>query len=173
MTTELQDPIPAEATAPGFDADAMRNKYREERDKRIRSDGNEQYVEVKAEFAHYVDDPYVEPGFAREPLTDDVEVVVIGGGFGGLLAGARLREAGAVILGKSNMHELASGITTIGSLGGQTLNPYDLTRNPGGSSGGTGAAIAASFAAIGWGSDTCGSIRIPSSHNNLVGLRPT
>jgi cyclohexanone monooxygenase len=94
MTTELQDPIPAEATAPGFDADAMRNKYREERDKRIRSDGNEQYVEVKAEFAHYVDDPYVEPGFAREPLTDDVEVVVIGGGFGGLLAGARLREAG-------------------------------------------------------------------------------
>ena len=94
MTTELQDPIPAEATAPGFDADAMRNKYREERDKRIRSDGNEQYVEVKAEFAHYVDDPYVEPGFAREPLTDDVEVVVVGGGFGGLLAGARLREAG-------------------------------------------------------------------------------
>ena len=85
----------------------------------------------------------------------------------------KLREAGAVILGKSNMHELASGITTIGSLGGQTLNPYDLTRNPGGSSGGTGAAIAASFAAIGWGSDTCGSIRIPSSHNNLVGLRPT
>ena len=85
----------------------------------------------------------------------------------------KLREAGAIILGKSNMHELASGITTIGSLGGQTLNPYDLRRNPGGSSGGTGAAIAASFAAVGWGSDTCGSIRIPSSHNNLVGLRPT
>lgn len=86
---------------------------------------------------------------------------------------ARLREAGAVILGKSNMHELASGITTIGSIGGQTLNPYDLTRNPGGSSGGTGAAIAASFAAVGWGSDTCGSIRIPAAHNDLVGLRPT
>jgi amidase len=85
----------------------------------------------------------------------------------------RLREAGAVILGKTNMHELASGITTIASLGGQTLNPYDPTRNPGGSSGGTGAAIAASFAAVGWGSDTCGSIRIPSAHNNLVGLRPT
>ncbi len=85
----------------------------------------------------------------------------------------KLREAGAVILGKTNMHELAYGITTIASLGGQTLNPYDPTRNPGGSSGGTGAAIAASFAAIGWGSDTCGSIRIPSSHNNLVGLRPT
>jgi len=85
----------------------------------------------------------------------------------------KLREAGAVILAKSNLHELASGITTISSAGGQTLNPYDPTRNPGGSSGGTGAAIAASFAAAGMGTDTCGSIRIPSSHNNLVGLRPT
>jgi Asp-tRNA(Asn)/Glu-tRNA(Gln) amidotransferase A subunit family amidase len=85
----------------------------------------------------------------------------------------KLREAGAVILGKSNLHELASGITTVGSAAGQTLNPYDPTRNPGGSSGGTGAAIAASYAAAGMGSDTCGSIRIPSSHNNLVGLRPT
>ena len=86
---------------------------------------------------------------------------------------ARLREAGVVILGKANMEELASGITTISSMGGQTLNPYDLTRNPGGSSGGTGAAIAASFAAVGWGSDTCGSIRIPAAQNDLVGLRPT
>ena len=85
----------------------------------------------------------------------------------------KLREAGAVILGKSNMHELALGITTISSGGGQTRNPYDPSRNPGGSSGGTGAAIAASFAAIGWGSDTCGSIRIPASHHNLFGLRPT
>ena len=85
----------------------------------------------------------------------------------------RLRDAGAVIVGKTNMHELASGITTISSNGGQTRNPYDLARNPGGSSGGTGAAIAANFAAAGMGSDTCGSIRIPSSHNNLVGLRGT
>jgi amidase len=85
----------------------------------------------------------------------------------------KLREAGAVIIGKSNLHELASGITTVGSAFGQTLNPYDPSRNPGGSSGGTGAAIAASFAAAGMGSDTCGSIRIPSSVNNLVGLRPT
>jgi len=85
----------------------------------------------------------------------------------------KLREAGAVIIGKSNMHELAAGITTISSLGGQTRNPYDPSRNPGGSSGGTGAAVAASFAAIGWGSDTCGSIRIPASHHNLFGLRPT
>ena len=85
----------------------------------------------------------------------------------------KLREAGAVIIGKSNLHELASGITTVGSAFGQTLNPYDPSRNPGGSSGGTAAAIAASFAAAGMGSDTCGSIRIPSSVNNLVGLRPT
>jgi len=85
----------------------------------------------------------------------------------------KLREAGAVIIGKSNLHELASGITTVGSAFGQTLNPYDPSRNPGGSSGGTAAAIASSFAAAGMGSDTCGSIRIPASVNNLVGLRPT
>lgn len=85
----------------------------------------------------------------------------------------RLREAGAVILGKTAMHELAAGITTISSLSGQTRNPYDLARLPGGSSGGTGAAIAASFAAAGMGSDTCGSIRIPAANQNLVGLRPT
>jgi amidase len=85
----------------------------------------------------------------------------------------KLRDKGAVIVGKTNLHELAYGITTISSAGGQTLNPYDPTRNPGGSSGGTGAAVAANFAAAGMGSDTCGSIRNPSSSNNLVGLRGT
>jgi len=85
----------------------------------------------------------------------------------------RLRAAGAVILGKTNLHELASGITNVSSLGGQTRNPYDPARNPGGSSGGTGAAIAASLAVIGWGSDTCGSIRIPAAHASLFGLRAT
>jgi amidase len=85
----------------------------------------------------------------------------------------RLKEAGAVILGKTTMHELAAGITTVGSSFGQTKNPYDLDRTPGGSSGGTGAAIAANFAAAGMGSDTCGSIRIPAANNNLVGLRGT
>ncbi len=85
----------------------------------------------------------------------------------------RLREAGAIILGKTNLHELAAGITSISSLGGQTRNPYDPRRCPGGSSGGTGVAVAASFAAVGWGSDTCGSIRIPSAYNSLFGLRPT
>jgi Asp-tRNA(Asn)/Glu-tRNA(Gln) amidotransferase A subunit family amidase len=85
----------------------------------------------------------------------------------------RLKSAGAVILGKTNMHEFASGITTIGTGFGRSKNPFDLDRNPGGSSGGTGAAVAANFAAAGMGSDTCGSIRIPASHNNLVGLRGT
>ena len=85
----------------------------------------------------------------------------------------KLRDAGAIILAKSNLHELAAGITSISSLGGQTRNPYDPARCPGGSSGGTGAAIAASFAAVGWGSDTCGSIRIPSAFGSLFGLRPT
>jgi amidase len=86
---------------------------------------------------------------------------------------AKLKAAGAVIIGKTNMHELAYGIESISSLGGQTRNPYDPRRNPGGSSGGTGAAVAATFAAAGMGSDTWGSIRIPSFHHALVGLRGT
>ena len=85
----------------------------------------------------------------------------------------KLRDAGAIVIAKSNMHEFARGITTLGSLFGQTRNPYMLDRNPGGSSGGTGAAIAANFAAVGMGSDTCGSIRIPASHNSLAGIRGT
>lgn len=85
----------------------------------------------------------------------------------------KLREAGAVILGKVNLHELALGLTTVSSLGGQTLNPYDVRRTAGGSSGGSGVAVAASFAAFALGSDTSGSIRIPASHTGIVGLRPT
>src|ERR1700693_790480 len=77
-----------------LDPELLRAKYREERDKRLRLDGNEQYVEVKGDFSRYIDDPYVDPGFTRPALNDAVEVVIIGGGFGGLLAGARLREAG-------------------------------------------------------------------------------
>jgi cyclohexanone monooxygenase len=77
-----------------FDPDALREKYREEREKRIRPDANDQYVATKGEFHHFVDDPYVEPGFTREPLNDEIDVALIGGGFGGLIMGARLREAG-------------------------------------------------------------------------------
>jgi amidase len=85
----------------------------------------------------------------------------------------KLRDAGAIIIAKANLHELARAGTTVSSLGGQTKNPYDLTRTPGGSSGGTGAAIAANFGVLGTGSDTGQSIRSPSSANSLVGLRPT
>ena len=85
----------------------------------------------------------------------------------------RLREAGAIVLAKANLTELARGGTTVSSLGGQTKNPYDLTRTPGGSSGGTGAAIAANFGVLGTGSDTGQSIRSPASAQSLVGLRPT
>ncbi len=77
-----------------FDPEALRVRYREERDKRLRPDGNEQYIEVRGDFSRYVDDPYVEPGFTRQALSEAVDVLIIGGGFGGLLAGARLREAG-------------------------------------------------------------------------------
>ena len=80
-------------TTTTFDPDALREKYREERDKRLRDAGNDQYIEVAGEFERYLHDPYVAP-IEREPLTDEVEVLIIGGGFGGLLAGARLREAG-------------------------------------------------------------------------------
>lgn len=86
---------------------------------------------------------------------------------------ARMRKAGALILAKANLQEFARGGMSVSSLGGQVLNPYDLTRTPGGSSGGTGVAIAANFAALGTGSDTGQSIRSPASANNLVGIRPT
>ena len=85
----------------------------------------------------------------------------------------KIRNAGALILGKANMSEFARGGMSFSSLGGQVLNPYDLTRTPGGSSGGTGAAVAANLALIGTGSDTGQSIRSPASANNLVGVRPT
>ena len=69
-----------------FDPDALRKKYRLERDKRLRQDGNEQYQEVSGEFSYFVEDPYLEEEIEREPITDEVEVVIIGGGFGGMLA---------------------------------------------------------------------------------------
>lgn len=84
----------------------------------------------------------------------------------------KLRDAGAIILAKVNLSEFASG-GAHSSLGGQTHNPHDLTRTPSGSSGGTGAAIAADFATFGMGTDTGGSIRGPSTANGIVGLKPT
>ena len=87
---------------------------------------------------------------------------------------ARLREAGAVILAKSNMAEWAfSPYVTESSLAGVTRNPYDLSRVPAGSSGGTAAAVAANLGLVGLGTDTGNSIRGPSGHNALVGIRST
>jgi amidase len=84
----------------------------------------------------------------------------------------KLRDAGAIILAKVNMSEFASG-AALSSLGGQTLNPHDLGRTPSGSSGGTGASVAAGYALAGLGTDTGGSVRGPSTANGIVGLKPT
>ena len=76
-----------------FDPDALRQRYRAERDKRLRPDGNAQYVEIAGGYAHFLDDPYVE-ATDRPAIRDEVTVAVIGGGLAGLIAGARLRQAG-------------------------------------------------------------------------------
>ncbi|MGW0577000.1 flavin-containing monooxygenase [Streptomyces sp. NPDC002920] len=78
----------------GFDPESLRARYRAERDRRIRPDGAGQYRSVGGEFGYYAEDPYAEAEFTREPLHDRVEAAIVGGGFGGLLAAARLREAG-------------------------------------------------------------------------------
>lgn len=85
----------------------------------------------------------------------------------------KLKKAGAIVIAKANLHEFAIWGETISSVLGQTVNPYDATRTPGGSSGGTGAGIAADYAIVGIGTDTINSVRSPSSANNLVGIRPT
>ncbi|SVC96955.1 uncharacterized protein METZ01_LOCUS349809, partial [marine metagenome] len=77
-----------------FDPSALEIKYLQERDKRLREDGNEQYLEVKGDFSYFVEDPYIDEEIERSPLEDEVEVVIVGGGFGGMLAAARLKEAG-------------------------------------------------------------------------------
>ena len=78
----------------GFNPEELRGKYKAERDKRIRMDGNNQYKETAGDFSKYVDDPYADKEFNRVPLTDHSDVVIIGGGFGGLVSGARFREIG-------------------------------------------------------------------------------
>ncbi len=81
--------------------------------------------------------------------------------------------AGAILMGKTNLHELSCGWTSNNSFSGPVLNPYDLTRTPGGSSGGSGAAVAARCAPLAIGEDTYGSIRVPAAFCGLAGLRPT
>src|SRR5262249_2657924 len=84
----------------------------------------------------------------------------------------RLIKAGAIVLGKTTLSEYATG-DTYGSLFGATKNPYDLKRTPGGSSGGTGASVAANLSAVGIGEEGLASIRRPSSWCGLVGMKPT
>ena len=78
----------------GFDPDQLRDKYRVERDKRLREDANDQYIELTGDFEQFVDDPYSTNDPGHNPKNDQVDIVIIGGGFGGLIAGARFREAG-------------------------------------------------------------------------------
>ena len=92
MPAEQRRP-PSDDT-PALDIASLRERYRTERDRRLRADGNEQYVEMTGAFESYLDDPWTPAGSAREAIAEEVEVVVVGGGFGGLLCAARLREAG-------------------------------------------------------------------------------
>lgn len=85
----------------------------------------------------------------------------------------RLTEAGVISLGKTNMNEFAAGVSGTNAYFGDTHNPWNLERSPGGSSSGTGAAIAAGLCLGGTGSDTGGSIRVPASWNGISGIRPT
>jgi cation diffusion facilitator CzcD-associated flavoprotein CzcO len=91
MSSSATPLIPADLD---FDPDALRARYRAERDRRLRPDGSAQYQRARGDFGYYADDPHADPNFTREPLHDQVDAVVVGGGFGGLLAAARLRQAG-------------------------------------------------------------------------------
>ncbi|MCO5085881.1 MAG: NAD(P)/FAD-dependent oxidoreductase [Methylobacteriaceae bacterium] len=86
--------ILADKTDLGFDPEALREKYRQERDRRLRDDGNAQYVEIAGDYARYLEDPFAPSDFSRDPIERDVDLVCFGGGFSGLLTGARLREKG-------------------------------------------------------------------------------
>src|SRR5258708_37238114 len=86
---------------------------------------------------------------------------------------AKLRAAGAIILGKTNLDEYAPAGIARSGLGGQTCNPYDTKRIPGGSSAGSGAAVAANLAICALGTDTSGSVRNPATGNSLVGMLAT
>ncbi|WP_030664727.1 flavin-containing monooxygenase [Streptomyces cellulosae] len=94
MSTPHTSSSPNHSHDPGLDLQALRARYRAERDRRIRPDGNAQYRGTGGEFGYYAEDPHADPEFTREPLHDRVEAVIVGGGFGGLLAAARLRQAG-------------------------------------------------------------------------------
>jgi cyclohexanone monooxygenase len=78
----------------GFDPAALRAKYLDERNKRLRTEGNAQYREVTGDLQRFTDDPYIEAPIVREPVTEEIDVAIVGGGFGGMLAAVRLEQAG-------------------------------------------------------------------------------
>ena len=82
------------SSADTFDPDALRTKYAEERQRRLRSDGISQYVEITGAFSKFGEDPWADPDFSRDPIADFVDVAVVGAGFGGLLIGARCKQLG-------------------------------------------------------------------------------
>ena len=92
MGNENKSDLKSGAGEREFDPAELREKYRIERERRLRSDGTAQYIQTRGEFAHYVDDPYAKPDYSRNPVTESVEVLILGGGFGGLLTAARLLE---------------------------------------------------------------------------------
>jgi cation diffusion facilitator CzcD-associated flavoprotein CzcO len=93
VTQSIRERIPTSEEL-GFDPGLLREKYAAERSRRLRAEGNSQYREIAGQFEHYNTDPYVAPGFTRAALNEELDVVINGGGFGGMLAAVRLQEAG-------------------------------------------------------------------------------
>lgn len=141
--------------------------------------------------AQRIDDDYMQSGKLKGPLhcipiilkdnIDSYDTTTTAGSYSLLgnqpikdaVLVSRLRNAGAIILGKGGMDEFAWGMFGLSSRSGRIGNVYNTSKNPGGSSGGSAAAVSANFAAVGIGTDNSGSVRIPAVYNGLVGLRPT
>ena len=96
MATAMQPEASAVPTPDelGFDPSDLRVKYEQERTRRLRGDANGQYRQMKGGFEQYDEDPYVEPGFTRDAIEEELDAVIVGGGFGGMFAAARLQEQG-------------------------------------------------------------------------------
>src|SRR6202167_3561571 len=90
----LYSAVTPTSSADRLDPDALRTKYAEERQRRLRSDGISQYVEITGAFSKFGEDPWSDPDFSRDPVADAVDVAVVGAGFGGLLIGARCKQLG-------------------------------------------------------------------------------
>ena len=94
ITVLVQTATVAEVDGATFDPAALRAKYAQERQRRLRGDGISQYVQVAGAFSRFGRDPWADPDFTRDPISDELDVAVVGAGFGGLLIGARCRQLG-------------------------------------------------------------------------------